>query len=82
MAIDKIQDMMLKSLRGRHMTKVRQDVETLTETAGWLLRDLDKGQLRGDHARALLAAAQEIVLRTGQLETLREASEIYEASTA
>lgn len=77
--MDGIQEHMLDNLRDRHLSRVRQDIATITETAGYLLRSLEAGHLHGDHAQTIFTGAQEILARLTALEALREATEIFHA---
>jgi hypothetical protein len=77
--VDEFQQRALKSLKSRHMSGLRREAEQISETIGYVLRDLDAGRLPGPRAREVLACAQGLATRMQALETLGEATDIIEA---
>lgn len=79
--MDEFQQRALKNLRERHENKITQLAESIQEEIGYVLNRIGSGNVgsAGHYAQSIAADAEEIKVRLGALEALRDAVGIFEA---
>jgi hypothetical protein len=74
---DKHTERAVSNLRARHTDAARRVAAHIAEYAGYILRDLDAGQIPAYH---LVDDAVELDKRISALDAIRDLSGIYEAA--
>lgn len=67
----------IRNLNQRHLDGARRAALHIQETAGWILAELDKGQIPSHH---LVADAVDLEQRIAALDAVRDATGIWESA--